>query len=572
MRLSELLTTRSGAADDSPDLLVRAGYTHRLADGLYTLLPLGQRVLHRINAIVRRELSRAGAQEVTMPLLQPATIWQQRIGGWDTRAESFGPQLFRLSGENNAQPLVLAPTHEEVATILGAACIRDARDLPRLIYQIQPRFRNQPCPVELGLLCTREFVMADAYSFHADRVGLDDCYAAVRQAFAAVASSCGMSARFVAAAAGAIGGHASEELVAPLPAFTSTAAFECKGCGYAASADIAEFERTPIGEEAALPLEEVALAGAEQFSTTKRLVWVPFLAGERLLLAVMPYGSQLNPVKLTDATTSAGIQTWNLHPASAQELTALGANYDWISLVRTPRDVFVVADEAVRRGVNFCMPSPHVGSVLINVNSPRDFRVDMFTDICAAADGAACSRCGRSIRGIQGVEAGHIFKLGSHYADAFGARLAAQSLEMGCYGLGITRLMSTIVRQHQDARGIVWPEAVAPYLAVIVPMSAETVVLRGVDDLYRELAAAGIAVLLDDSMNPPDDRIRYADLLGIPIQILFRTDADHVEIRRRESSESHRGRRSDVRPLLQSRHSALRVEGVADQATDGLLP
>jgi prolyl-tRNA synthetase len=550
MRWTELLTAGGAERDASTDLLAAAGYTHRLADGLYTLLPLGQRVLQRINAIIRSEVARVGAQEVTLPLLQPAELWSRAHEGRESRADAFGPQLLRVAA-TSGEPLVLAPTHEEVAAIVGSACIRDERDLPRIAFQIQPRFRNQACSVEDGLLHTREFVMADAYSFHADRASLDTSYAAMRGAFAAIAAECGVSARFVAADGGAIGGDESEELVAPLPTTATEAAVFCSTCGYAASIEVAEFARARRREAGPAPATEVVAGDAPEEG---RLAWVPFVARGRIVLGVFPRGLLLSPVKLAKALARAAIAAPDLHPASARELSQLGATYDSISLVRTPRSILIVADDALRSEVNFCIPSPSAGHFLTNLNTPRDFRVDLFADICAAQDGTACSRCGHVLSGIRGVEVGHIFKLGTHYVSEFGARTNGQPLQMGCYGLGVTRLMATIVEQLRDRRGIVWPEKVAPFLVVVVP--AQPGACAAALELYRDLSASGVDVLLDDSQQAPAEKTRRAEWLGIPFQIVLLTDdaaAGAVELRRRGSSEVHRLSAADARARMYER-------------------
>jgi prolyl-tRNA synthetase len=564
MRLSQLLTTREPS---NADLLTQAGYTHRLADGLYTLLPLGHRVLERITAIVRHEMADIGAQEVTMPLLQPAQLWERSSGPGETRAASFGTQLFRLLSEREDR-LILAPTHEEVATILGAACIHEARDVPRTIYQIQPRFRDQVCSA-VGLLQTREFVMADAYSFHADRASLDESYAAIKHAFRRAVALCGVEADVVTADCGAMCGEESEELIAPLPNRGDMAAVRCDLCGYAASLEIARFRRSPLDEEKPLPLEEVPVpdtlsaervAGLLGRSATKRLTWTPFFAGDRILLVVIPGNLFLNSAKLIKTLASVSIGATDLRLASAEELTRHGANYDWVSLVRTPPSVFVIADEAVRARTNFFLPSARAGHFLINVNCERDFRVDLFADLTVAGDGSACPRCGNELRAICGVEVGHIFKLGSGYSAAFGAQIeklgsAAQPLEMGCYGLGITRLLAVIVEQRRDTRGIVWPDRVAPYLAIIVPLQGDAGA-HGAEQLYQQLSASGLDVLLHDSDATPEEKLRYADLLGIPVKIILSGEArtgDMVEVQERSSSETRLVRTAELCALLHER-------------------
>jgi prolyl-tRNA synthetase len=547
MRWTELLTPFRPECDDATDLLAAAGYTHRLADGLYTLLPLGQRVLARLNAIIRGEMARVGAQEITMPLLQPAALWNRPNADAGTRADAFGSQLLRVS-VTGAEPLVLSPTHEEVASVVAGACIGGERDLPRVVYQIQPRFRHQACHAEDGLLHTREFVMADAYSFHVNRASLDATYSAMKHALLAVVSACGVSARYVAADGGAIGGDESEELVAPLPSSASEAAVYCISCGYAASIELATFARQRRKATPLAPLEEVA---DPQASQAQRLVWIPFVTRGQIILGVFPRGQLLSLEKLGKALARAGVAAPDLHPASAHELSQLGASYDTISLIRTPRSVLIVGDEALRSDVSFCIPSSRAGHVLVNVNTPRDFRIDLCADICAAREGAGCSSCGAALSGLRGVEIGHIFKLGTHYMRELATQPGARAVQMGCYGLGVTRLMATIVEQHRDARGIVWPERVAPFLAAIVAQGPEA--SPAALQLYRELSASGLQVLFFDSPEAAADKIARADRLGIPFQVVVPaagTGTGTLELRHRTTSQTDRLSATDLRARL----------------------
>ena len=460
-----------------------------------------------------------------MPLLQPEELWHKR-------AAVFGPQLFRLRNESTGR-LVLAPTHEEVATIVAMACIHDSRDLPRVLYQVQPRFRDQFCPTEEGLLQTREFVMADAYGFHSDSAGLDESYAAIKGAFFRILSLCGVRAIVVLADSGAMGGQESEEFIAELPNASNPIAVRCDKCGYAASVEIAAFARPPSDGESPLPVEEVL--GEIEASSPRRLRWIPFIAGGRVVLAVTPGAHSPNAVKVLNALSQAGMETAGFRAATADELSRMGGTCDWISLVRTPRSVFVVADEALRTGANFSIPSTQVGRSLKNVNIERDFHVDIFADLSAAGEGATCLQCGNPMRAIRGVEVGHIFKLGSHYT-AF--------MKMGCYGLGITRIMSTIVEQWKDPRGIIWPERVAPYRVILIPLNEKS--RNSAEQLYAELNARE-EVLFDDSDVSSDEKLRRADLLGIPRQMHL--SGDVVDIRERSSSAVKRVTVSEAKLL-----------------------
>jgi prolyl-tRNA synthetase len=561
MRLSQLLLNRNAESDD--DLLARAGYTYRVGDGLYSLLPLGNRVLQRINSIVRRELERAGAQEVTMPLLQPRLLWQQRIRGGATRADAFGPQLFQVRG-GTGDDWVLAPTHEEIAALLGAACIHAPRDLPRIIFQIQPRFRDHPFTAKTGLLRTREFVMADAYSFHADAASLQETYAAMKRAIANVLLDCGVAAGAVKASSGAMGGDDSEELIAPLPETRVVAAVRCAGCEYAASLEVAEFQRVCPQHREMLPLKEAAVPdGTEadeglaflESSLSNRLGCVPFIAGTNLVLAVLPANLVLSCEKLLCALSRANIDVAGFHQGSAEELVRLGGDGDWISLVRTPPAVFVIADESVRTGSNFVFPSQQAGRYLLNLNSSRDFRVDIFADLAVASAGDLCMRCGSRLRAIYGTEVAHLFNLGSSYAAAFGAfPQSCKPPQMGCYGLGITRLMATIVHQNRDEHGIVWPHSVAPYAAIIVPAASDCSCRAFSEHLYHMLSNSVVDVLLDDSDDTLENRLAYADLLGIPVKIIASENLQQtVEVRERRSVESQSIRAENLGALLHKR-------------------
>ena len=491
-----------------------------------------------------------GAQEITMPLLQPLDLWERPLGR-RTRAASFGLQLFRTSG------FALAPTHEEVATIVAAACVRAAADLPRTVFQIQPRFRNQEQSVRGTLLRTLEFCMADAYSFHAHRSSLDEVYLAMKNAFQRIADQCGIQAEFVEADTGAIGGDASEELIAPIPQSEVEAAVRCSACRYAASVEIARTSRVQPAAEPLLELDEIPSPELQMPNrSAKRLLWMPLIAGHRVVLAVITGERRaFNSTKLVKALTDAGIDTTGLHSATAQELTDLGADYDWISLVRTPPSVMIVADEAVRTGKNFFGPSPRKGHYLINLNCGRDFRVDMFTDLIVAVDGDLCPNCGSRMQTVHGIEVGHIFKLGSQYSEGFGAAFCGpdgnRPLEMGCYGLGITRMMATVVEQRRDARGIVWPASIAPYLAILVPVDDRST--SPAEEMYAGLTRLNASVLLDDSNGQLQNRMERADLLGIPLQICFSTDlanAGIIEVRERASQKS-RHVRGDIASVLE---------------------
>ncbi len=557
MRLSSLLIPGDPGPSQAGDLLARSGLTHQLAPGLFSLLPLGRRMLHKLSAILRLQLEAAGAQEVAMPLLQPEALWTRPQLGGVSRAELFGSQLLRAQGADGTR-WVLAPTHEETAAIVAAACVREARDLPRILYQIQPRFRDQPASLRAGLLRTREFVMGDAYSFDRDRSGLDRSYAALRDALLGFAARCGLEVELVAADAAAMGGTDSEELIAPLPRSTNAAALRCGACSYAASSEIAQREEAKAVPSSALPLQEVALShqqAAAEAEPARRLVCLPFLAGARVVLAVLPADRALNRAKLERTLLRAGIAAPDLRAASAAELSRLGASYAWISLVDTPASILVVGDRTLQARANFCFPSPKTGHHFLNLNCGRDFRVDLFADLSAADEGAPCPRCGRALRAIHGSEVGHIFKLGASYSASFGACLSdGAPLQMGCYGVGLTRIMGALAEQRRDAHGPVWPINVAPHVASV---SAAAAGQREVAErLYAELCAAGIDALLDDSEATPEHAGAQLRRLGIPLAVVVREDAGGrvvAELGERAGAERHALEPSAVLDALRDR-------------------
>jgi prolyl-tRNA synthetase len=549
MRLSQLATPSPVDDVDHSDVLAAAGFTNFLADGIYSLLPLGQRVMSKVMSIVHAELQRAGAQQVSMSLLQPEQLWQHPDAMGLSRAEAFGRQLFRLRGE----PLVLAPTHEEAAAVIAASSVRDLKNLPYLIYQIQPRFRNQvSSPAAPGLLQTREFLLADAYSFHADQSGLDETYPALRQALRAVTTRCGLETQLVAADSGVMGGTESEEIIAPIRR-GPLAAVKCHGCGYAASAETATTARSATGGEPE-PAAEVEASHID--AGRNRLGAIPFLSAHEVVLAVLPVGRFMNAAKLLHAVNSCSRPTAELHPASAQELHLRGANFSWVSLIHTPAEVRVIADESVRGGSNFTYPSPRTGQVLINLNWGRDFRVDAFADLTTATDNDPCPHCHRSLRAVHGVEVGHVFKLGSRYTMSLGAEIAGargdrQPLTMGCYGLGLTRLIAAVVEQRRDYRGIVWPEQIAPFLVGIVYDGEE--VSERAERLYYDLRSVSIEALLMDSSASAAERMKHLDLLGIPYQLRVQANDDQVCFRSRAETAWRHQEQAAVKDFLKNR-------------------
>lgn len=538
MRMSAMLskTLREVTHDTeggNQELLTRAGFMRQLTSGVYTFLPLGNRVIAKISQIVREEMNAVGGQEVTMPVLQPRDLWVKRPpNGGPTRAEGYGPVLFSLQ-DRRQRAMVLGPTHEEVVTQLALEFVRSYRDLPRLVYQIQIKERDEPRP-RGGLLRSREFLMKDLYSFDADQQGLDSSYRKMAQAYTNVLNRCGLYFIAIEADSGAIGGKDSQEFIA----FTEAGedeALVCENGDYAANVEKAEFLRSVAPHELEEPVSEIHTPGVETIERLTTFLGIPaskvikaviYVASGKVVMAIVRGDLEINDVKLTNTLTRAGINGADLHLATQSELQKAGIVSGYASPLGLSEEVLIVADDAVRLGANFVAGSNKAHYHLENVNYPRDFRVDVWDDVASAHEGAQCARCGGVLRAVRGCEAGHIFKLGTKYSDLFGATYLdvdgeSHPILMGCYGIGITRLMAIIAEQSHDDHGIIWPFSVAPYHVALVGLDLESNEIRQVtDEVYDALISAGVEVLYDDRQESAGVKFNDADLIGLPLRIV----------------------------------------------------
>ena len=366
----------------------------------------------------------------------------------------------------------------------------------------------------------------------------------------------GLTAFWARADSGSMGGDASEELVAALPDYEDSVAVRCTCCDDAADVEIAE--SLPLFVDAEVPLdlceidqrdlESLHVAEQQAVRRSARLSAVPFIADNRCVLVVMRSDSLLNPLKLARFLTKQGFRIRGLHEGSAAELEAIGATYDWVSLVRTPQSVVVVADVNLKLGSNYHFPSPRVGHFFVNLNPGRDFRVDHFADLQLIERGM-CSRCGHILNTVRGVEIAHIFKLGTTYSRMFNAQVAGRPLEMACYGVGLTRLMAAVAAQHEDSRGLVWPQTIAPFSAILIPKSPGDPVSLA-ERLYADLAGSGIEVLLDDTGLDADGKSRRAAQLGIPYVLMVADKATPLVLIDRASGNSRQMSQTGVRAFL----------------------
>ena len=548
MRMSRLLgrTLREAPAEAETDnyrLLLRAGLVVQLAAGVYSYLPLAWRALRKIEGIIREEMDRSGSQEMRMPVIQPLELWQET-----GRAEAYGPVLFRLRDRRD-RDLVLAPTHEEAITDIFRKTVQSYRDLPLHVYQIQTKFRDEPRP-RGGLIRVRQFIMKDAYSFDLDDEGFQRSYAAMAEAYRNVFRRSGVPTIAVEAHSGAIGGNVSQEFIF-LSEIGEDHVALCSACDYAANQERAEFNRgTPAAEEPE-PLEEVATPGVTTIAQLADSLHIPaaktakaafFLASGQPIFAVIRGDLEVNETKLAGVLGSHEVR-----PMTPEEVAAAG----WVAGSASPVGLSgarFVADLSIPPAANLVAGANQADSHLRNVNYGRDWTAETVADIGLAREGDPCPRaCDGRLTLKRGIELGHIFRLGTVYAEAMGARVADAKGEqrlpiMGCYGIGLERLLAAVIEANHDEAGIRWPASVAPYDVHIVAISmGEAGIRAAVERAEHDLAAAGLAVLTDDRDERPGVKFNDADLLGMPLRLTIsprNLQKGEVELKRRDETES----------------------------------
>jgi len=515
---------------------------YQVAAGIYSYLPLAWRSLRKIEDIIRGEMNAAGGQELAMPVLQPLELWRKT-----GRDRAFGRGLFVLY-DRRERELCLGPTHEEIITELAGQYIRSYRDLPMLLYQIQTKFRDEPRP-RAGLLRVREFTMKDLYSFDVDEAGLENSYQKMLAAYRRIYTSCGLPALVVEADSGAIGGKDSHEFMV----ITETGEDEviyCTVCNYSANAEKACSMYSAPDAEIPLPLEEVSTPGVttiRELATftgvrpDQTLKVVFYMADGEFVFVVIRGDLEVNEVKLKNALKSV-----DFHMAGEDEVKGAGVVAGFASPVGIS-GIKTVVDDSVTAGVNYVAGANKPDNHFKNVNFKRDFDADITADIAKARAGDRCPRCGGELQTKQGIEVGHIFKLGTFLSRRLGAFFSDRDgkerpVVMGCYGIGIGRLLAAAIEQNHDDKGIIWPLPIAPYQVYLCPLYREnTGVSEMAERIYDELISAGIEVLFDDRPESPGVKFNDADLLGIPIRVTVspRTlKQDSVEVKRRSEQES----------------------------------
>ncbi len=552
MRFSKSLipTLREVPADAeaiSHRLMVRAGLVRQLAAGVYVYLPLGQRVLDKISAIIREEMNAIGGQEITMPVLHPAEIWQQS-GRWD----SIGDEMFRLK-DRNGRDMCLGMTHEEVVAWLAAREIRSYRDLPQIWYQIQVKERDEARP-RSGVLRTREFLMKDSYTLDPDVAALDRSYAAHKDAYRKIFDRCGLRYLVVESDPGMMGGLGSHEFMAPSAAGEDDVAV-CAGCGYAANIELARgipaapefpaWAREEVATPSARTIAEVAaLLGIDPRLTIKSLLYIAATSGP--VLALVRGDHTVHERKLERAL---GEEVRPAHPDEVRK--HLGAGVGSVGPVGA--SVPAIADEALRTG-RWVVGANRDGYHLKGVSAGVDFEC-RFSDLHTAVAGEGCPQCGALLAIERVIEIGNIFKLGTKYSVPLKAFFLDESgqerpIVMGSYGIGPARIAAAAVEQSHDSDGIVWPWSIAPlHVHVVLVGVRDAAQAAAAEAIYRTLWAAGIEALLDDRDERPGVKFKDADLLGLPVRVTvgnaFARDGV-VEVRSRGTREERRVTPADV--------------------------
>ena len=542
--------TPADAETASHQLMLRAGLIRKLASGLYTWLPLGLRVLRKVETIVRQEMNRAGALEVLMPTIQPAELWQES-GRW----EQYGPELLRMH-DRHQRDFCYGPTHEEIITDLARNELRSYKQLPVNFYQIQTKFRDEVRP-RFGIMRAREFLMKDAYSFHLDQPSLQQTYEQMHQAYSRIFSRCGLDFRPVAADTGSIGGNASHEFHVLAESGEDAIAFS-SGSDYAANIELAEavaVEQAINGGDEPMTLVDTPDAKSiqelvEQFDqpidhTVKTLVVKAAEGSESALIALLVRGDhELNEIKAEKLEEVASPLCF----ASEEEIRdSLGAGPGSLGPVNLP--IPFIVDRSVALMKNFSAGANQDGKHLFHIQWGRDIeQPTRIADLRNAQEGDPSPDGQGTLTIARGIEVGHIFQLGDKYSQALNATVLDENgkavvMTMGCYGIGVTRVVAAAIEQHHDDRGITWPVSLAPFQVALCPMKMgkSERVREAVETLYDQLSAAGIEVLLDDRDVRPGFMFADMELIGIPHRIVVgdkSLDQGQVEYRARGDSEN----------------------------------
>ena len=576
MRVSHLFGTTLREAPGDADiashqLLVRAGYVRQLAAGIFSYLPLAQRSLLKIARILREELDAIGGQEVSLPVVHPAELWQA-TGRW----YEIDDTMARFQ-DRRGRDMLLAMTHEEVVAQLASTEVRSYRQLPILVYQIQTKFRDE-LRSRGGLIRVREFLMKDSYSLDRDHEGLQLQYEAHYGAYLKIGHRAGLTLLPVLSDVGMMGGKVAHEFMY-VTAIGEDSLVRCSACDYSANLEVARFDRGDAPDEAPKPIERVhtpalktiaelsSFLGVEPARTGKIVFFMgtfPDPSKERLVVAIVRGDMDANPIQVQ---RHAGALA--LRQARDEEIEEVGAVPGFASPIGTDRSgAVVVVDELVAMSPNLILGANEPDYHLLNTSCGRDYEADVVGEIATAFEGASCPECGETLQLIRGVEVGNIFQLGTKYSEALGAYYTDEDGEekpivLGSYGIGLGRLLACVAEEHRDERGLALPVSVAPFEVSLVSLAKSGETAAAAEDLYERLRAGGIQVLFDDRDASPGVKLNDADLQGMPLRLLVSErslKAGGAELKRRTESEARLIPLEDVVDAVRAEIAALEAE------------
>lgn len=546
----------------SQKLMLRAGLIRKMSSGLYSYLPLAWKSIRKIEQIVHEEMTRISAQEIMMPIIQPAEIWEES-GRWKV----YGAEMMRLKDRHN-RDYCLGPTHEEMITTLVKDEVKSYRQLPLTLYQIQNKYRDERRP-RYGLMRSREFIMKDAYSFDVDEAGLDKSYWDMYKAYEQVFSRCGLYCKPVEADSGAIGGSNSHEFMALAESGEADVIY-CDNCDYAANIEIGKPAALPGDGEAPKELEIVDTPEAKTIEAVANMLSLPLAKTIKavvlsvdgvVVLAIVRGDHEVNEIAVQHAVDS------NIEPemATEEQLKQVGLVGGFISPVGLAQteEFKIVVDESVMTMQNACGGANKVDAHYININPTRDFNVDdiIVAPIRLITPEDPCPNCGGKLNLAKGIEVGQVFKLGTKYSESMNGTFLNQDgrpnpYVMGCYGIGVSRTLAAAIEQSHDEDGIIWPVAIAPFEVDIVPINAKDEALMNVSqEIYAELQQAGVDVLLDDRKDRAGVKFKDADLIGYPVRITVSKntlESNAVELKVRKTGEVLEVAMTDVASTVKS--------------------
>lgn len=539
-----LRETPSDAEARSHQLMLRAGYIKQISAGMYSYLPLANKVLLKLEQIVREEMEKIDAVEMLVPAVIPAELWKES-GRYDT----YGPAMFKLKDRHD-RDFLLGPTHEETFTSIVKNDIKSYKKLPLVLYQIQMKYRDENRP-RFGLLRGREFLMKDAYSFHAENESLDKTYLDMDTAYQNIFNRVELNYRGIIGDAGAMGGKDSKEFMAIAPIGEDTVVYSDES-DYAANLEMAKNKRDiKVSHEAPKELEKVATPNAKTIDevaaflgtdANNEIKTLLYIADEKPVVVLLRGNDQLNEVKLVNYLNADFLR----QATEEEAVKYLGAGFGSLGPVGIADELKVLADIDVEKMINVNVGANEDGFHYINANKDRDFRVDEFTDLRTVKEGEISPDGEGTLKFTRGIEIGHIFKLGTRYSDTLDAKVLDEngrqkSIIMGSYGIGVSRLLSAIVEQHSDENGLIWPRSIAPFDVHIVPINAkkkEQMALA--DEITQTLKDANYTVLVDDRNERPGVKFADSDLIGLPVRITIgkKVTEGIVEIKLRKTGET----------------------------------